>query len=63
MVPEGSVDVQVNLLDLSGEAPCLQLHFLENEGVGRKQIKKSTLCLFIFSAFHIQSKAIVFTVV
>lgn len=30
VVPEGSVDVQVNLFDLSGEVTSLFLHFLED---------------------------------
>lgn len=30
VVPEGSVDIQVNLFDLSGEATSLLLHFLED---------------------------------
>lgn len=31
VVPEGSVDVQVNLFDLGGEATSLLLHFLEDK--------------------------------
>lgn len=31
VVPEGSVDIQVYLLDLCGEATSLLLHFLGNE--------------------------------
>lgn len=30
VVPEGSVDIQVNLFDLGGEATSLLLHFLED---------------------------------
>lgn len=31
VVPEGSVDIQVDLLNFCGEVPSLLLHFLENK--------------------------------
>lgn len=36
VVPEGSVDVQVNLFDLSGEVTSLFLHFLEDSKKKKK---------------------------
>lgn len=49
VVPEGSVDVQVNLFDLSGEATSLLLHFLE-DGFEWKYLGQ--LCEMIFFETH-----------